>query len=112
MTHKSAWLAAAAVLALSAASTPITLPALAATATPEASSAEVVAPKFGSWGFDKTGEDRSASPGVDFFRYANGAWVDRQEIPADRTRFGNFDLLLVLSEARTRLLIEDAAAGR
>jgi putative endopeptidase len=110
MTKKTVWLAAAAVIALGAASAPFSLPALAA--TPEAPSADVAAPKFGTWGYDKTGEDPSASPGADFYRYANGAWVDHQEIPADRTRFGNFDRLLILSETRTRLLIEDAAASR
>ena len=33
------------------------------------------------------------------------------QIPADKTRYGNFDVLNVLSEARTRLLIENAGAG-
>jgi putative endopeptidase len=72
----------------------------------------VAAPKFGVWGFDATGQDRSASPGADFYRFANGAWLDRTTIPPDRVRFGNFDVLATLSETRTRRLIEDAAAGQ
>ncbi len=69
-------------------------------------------PRYGNWGFDLTGMDRSVSPGDDFYTWANGAWFKRTEIPADRTRFGNFDALAVLSEARVRAIIEDAAAGK
>ena len=69
-------------------------------------------PRYGDWGFDLTGMDRSVSPGDDFYSWANGEWFKRTEIPADRTRFGNFDALAVLSEARVRAIIEDAAAGR
>src|SRR5580704_15558191 len=72
---------------------------------------DVVAPKYGAWGYDATGRDLTVSPGTDFFRYADGAWYDREVIPADRTRFGVFDRLVELSENRTRLLIEQAAAG-
>ena len=69
-------------------------------------------PRYGDWGFDLTGMDRSISPGDDFYSWANGAWFKRTEIPSDRTRFGNFDALSVLSEARVRSIIEDAAAGK
>ncbi len=69
-------------------------------------------PRYGAWGFDLTGMDRSVKPGDDFFNWASGAWFQRTEIPSDRTRFGNFDALAILSEARTRAIIEDAAAGR
>ena len=31
----------------------------------------------------------SAKPGDDFFRYVNGAWMDRTEIPADRVTLGH-----------------------
>ncbi|MDR3510656.1 MAG: M13-type metalloendopeptidase [Caulobacteraceae bacterium] len=72
----------------------------------------VATPKYGAWGFDAGGEDRSVAPGTDFFGFANGTWLAKEVIPADRARYGNFDVLSVLSENRTRLLIEDAAAGR
>jgi putative endopeptidase len=74
--------------------------------------AALESPRYGDWGFDLTGMDRSVSPGDDFYTWANGAWFKRTEIPADRTRFGNFDALSVLSEARVRSIIEDAAAGK
>ncbi|QUD86337.1 M13 family metallopeptidase [Phenylobacterium montanum] len=101
---KSLFLASCAVIALSAFT-----PAVAGDA-PDA--AAVATPHYGTWGYDLTGEDKAASPGADFFRFANGAWSDHAEIPADRVRFGNFDKLYVLSENRTRLIIESAAAGQ
>ena len=39
-------------------------------------------------GVDAAGIDRSVQPGDDFFRYANGAWYARTEIPADRSSWG------------------------
>ena len=69
-------------------------------------------PRYGAWGFDLTGMDRSVRPGDDFYMWASGAWNARTEIPSDRTRFGNFDALSILSEARTRAIIEDSEAGK
>lgn len=39
--------------------------------------------------------DLSVSPGQDFWRYANGGWLDRTKIPADRGRFGIVDQLVL-----------------
>ena len=72
----------------------------------------LASPKYGTWGFDMSGMDRSVKPGDDFFKFANGKWAERTEIPADRTRFGNFDKLSVLSEARQHAILDDAAAGK
>jgi putative endopeptidase len=72
---------------------------------------DTASPHYGTWGYDATGQDRKTAPGVDFYRYANGAWIDREQIPSDRSRFGNFDKLSMLSENRTRLLIESAGAA-
>ncbi|EWS99926.1 peptidase M13 [Intrasporangium oryzae NRRL B-24470] len=54
--------------------------------------------------------DRSTRPQDDLFRFVNGTWLDTTEIPADRARFGTFDLLREESTARVRDLIEAAAA--
>ena len=70
----------------------------------------VTTPHYGSWGFDRSGEDTAVKPGDDFFRYANGAWLKRVDIPSDRTRFGNFDILSVLSENRVHAILEQASA--
>ncbi|TXE12766.1 M13 family metallopeptidase [Seonamhaeicola algicola] len=37
--------------------------------------------------------DTSVKPSDDFFRYVNGKWLDNNEIPDDRTRWGSFDEL-------------------
>ncbi|ALL12044.1 M13 family metallopeptidase [Caulobacter henricii] len=68
-------------------------------------------PRYGAWGFDTSGMDTSVKPGEDFYKFANGAWDARTEIPSDRTRYGNFDKLSELSEARTKAIIEAAAAN-
>ncbi len=65
--------------------------------------------KYGAWGFDLTARDLKTRPGDDFFRYANGAWLDRTPIPADRSavslRFYESDL----AEARLRTILEESA---
>jgi putative endopeptidase len=37
--------------------------------------------------------DKNTKPTENFFRYVNGIWLDKTEIPADRTRWGSFDEL-------------------
>ncbi len=76
------------------------------------SAVSLESPRYGAWGFDLTGMDRSVKPGDDFYQWASGAWATRTQIPSDRTRFGMFDTLSILSEARTRAIIEDAVAGK
>ncbi|MBO9558168.1 MAG: M13 family metallopeptidase [Caulobacter sp.] len=82
--------------------------------TPAAPTAPVSleSPRYGAWGFDLSGMNTSVKPGDDFYKYANGAWDERTTIPSDRTRYGNFDKLAELSEARTRAIIEGAAADK
>ena len=70
------------------------------------------AQRFGSFGLDLSGRDTSVKPGADWNRYANGAWDQRTPIPADRSSYGMFTVLADLSEARTRTIVQEAAAGR
>ncbi len=37
--------------------------------------------------------DTSVKPNNDFFRFVNGTWLDKTEIPSDKTRWGSFDEL-------------------
>jgi putative endopeptidase len=37
--------------------------------------------------------DLKAKPNQDFFRFVNGSWLDKTQIPADKTRWGSFDEL-------------------
>lgn len=61
-------------------------------------------------GIDPASLDRSVRPQDNLFRFVNGTWLDTTEIPADRARFGSFDLLREQSTARVHELIEEAAA--
>ncbi len=67
-------------------------------------------PKFGAFGFDATGIDTATRPGDDFFRYANGAWVDRTEIPADKAGYSLRLQMSDLTEKRLHEMMEAAAA--
>ena len=51
--------------------------------------------------------DRSVKPGDDFYRYANGGWIKRAEIPPDRSSIGIADSLVDLSQKRVAGLIEE-----
>src|SRR5690606_32391549 len=51
------------------------------------------APRDRSSGIQLDYIDASVSPSEDFFRYANGNWLKSTEIPADKARYGAFDML-------------------
>ena len=53
--------------------------------------------------------DHSVKPGDDFYHYANGEWIKRTEIPADRAEVGRFFRLADLSNKRTADLIAEIA---
>ena len=67
-------------------------------------------PENGAWGVDLTGMDESVAPGDDFFRYVNGRWLDRTEIPADKLEAGGLMALQDKALEETRAIVEDAAA--
>jgi putative endopeptidase len=68
------------------------------------------APRYGTWGFDLNGRDTSVRPGDSFMRYANGAALDRLQIPSDRTSYGSFNLLRELSDNRVKVMIDALVA--
>jgi predicted metalloendopeptidase len=86
------WFAAAAVLAFSAAAD--TAPAL-----------------KDATGIDQAALDPSVKPGDDFFAYANGSWIKKTEIPADRSSYGTFQIVDDLTDKRTAELIRAAGTG-
>jgi putative endopeptidase len=73
--------------------------------------ATVEATRYGSWGFDTAGMDRSVKPGDDFYGFVNGTWAKNTTIPADRSSYGAFAVLRDLSEARLRKLVESYRLG-
>jgi putative endopeptidase len=80
-------------------------------AAPAAAADTTAATSYGAWGFDITGMDRSVKPGDDWFRFVNGSWVARTQIPADRSSYGAFAVLRDLSEQRLRSLISGYSAA-
>src|SRR5262250_316672 len=52
--------------------------------------------------------DPAVKPGNDFFRYSNGGWIQRTEIPADRASVGAFLVLRDKSDKRVKGLVDQA----
>ena len=77
------------------------------TALAAAQVAATAKPQYGTFGFDLAGMDRSVAPGDDFFEYANGTWIKNNQIPADKSRYGMFNVLDDLSKERTRTIIDE-----
>jgi putative endopeptidase len=66
----------------------------------------------GSLGIDVSGMDRTVRPQDDFFRFVNGAWADKTEIPPDKSRYGSFVMLQDDSQSAVREILERAAAQK
>ena len=54
--------------------------------------------------------DLSADPAKDFYRYANGGWLDANPVPADEAAFGVFHEIEKRNQLVLRSILEDAAA--
>jgi len=61
-------------------------------------------------GIDLGNIDSNYRPQDDFYRYVNGGWLDRTEIPGDQSNYGSFSELFDESEIASRTIIEAAAA--
>jgi putative endopeptidase len=61
-------------------------------------------------GFDLANLDRSVSPSVDFYQFANGGWLAKHPIPAEMPRFGRFNLLAEKNLLVLRSILARAAA--
>lgn len=62
-------------------------------------------------GIDISGFDTQVRPQDDFFRYVNGTWLERTEIPADKSNYGAFNALSDKAETDLLAIIEEAAAS-
>ena len=67
------------------------------------------APATPEHGIDLSYIDKSIVPGDDFFHFANGAWIARTEIPADRAAINVFSRLADVSNKQVAAIVEDAA---
>jgi predicted metalloendopeptidase len=59
-------------------------------------------------GIDTTNFDRSIRPQDDFYRFVNGGWVRRTEIPQDASSWGAFNELHERSRAALHTIVEEA----
>jgi putative endopeptidase len=55
--------------------------------------------------------DLAADPACDFYRFANGGWMDQNEIPADESSWGAFHEVHRRNEETLHALLERAASG-
>ncbi|TAJ69020.1 MAG: peptidase M13 [Phenylobacterium sp.] len=108
---KTAWLAAACAAALLAAA-PAAFAADTAAIAPETPARDLSkAPRMGPWGFDMAGRDTASAAGRSLFEYANGTYMQKLTIPADRSTYGAFNVLDELSKDRMRAVVDKAAAN-
>ncbi|MEO5719272.1 MAG: peptidase M13, partial [Chthoniobacterales bacterium] len=67
-------------------------------------------PQYGAWGFDLAGANTKTKPGDDFFRYANGTWLDKTQIPPDKPAYSLRLAMTDLTEQRLHEIMEAASA--
>ena len=53
----------------------------------------VIAQEVLKSGIELSNVDQSIRPQDDFYRYVNGTWLDKTEIPADKSSYGSFTAL-------------------
>ena len=61
-------------------------------------------------GLDLDGFDTTVRPQDDLFASVNGKWLAETELPADRARWGTFDMLRDQSEDDVKALVEEVSA--
>jgi predicted metalloendopeptidase len=59
-------------------------------------------------GLDLSAMDTTVSPKEDFFKFINGTWLEKTEIPEDRGRWGSFDELRKNTSNSVLQLLENA----
>ena len=55
--------------------------------------------------------DLNANPKDDFYQFVNGGWLDKTEIPADKTRWGTYDELRQKTNLDALEILKDAVAN-
>ena len=62
-------------------------------------------------GISKENMNLKAKPGDNFEEYVNGSWLKKNKIPADKSSYGVFDMLLDKSQKDVKAIIEEASKG-
>lgn len=60
-------------------------------------------------GFDPESMNLSVKPGDDFYEYAEGAWIKSHPVPADKSRYGETEMIKDRTYDRIRKIVESAA---
>ena len=55
--------------------------------------------------------DKKVRPNDNFFRYVNGIWLDKTEIPSDRTSWGSFNELLKKTDKDAMEILKEATTN-
>ncbi|WP_422359926.1 M13 family metallopeptidase [Reichenbachiella sp.] len=55
--------------------------------------------------------DTTVAPNNDFYRYTNGGWLDKTEIPSDRSAWGSFHELFEYNEKVLSFVLDEATKG-
>lgn len=62
--------------------------------------------ELGSWGFDAAGMDHDVSPGNNFYRFANGAWLKNTPIPDDEAIWHSMSILDLQAKQDLKIILE------
>ncbi len=63
-------------------------------------------------GIDVDAIDKTCKPCDDFWRFANGAWLDKNPIPASRANWGTMSVMAEGNRERLRVILEAAALAK
>jgi putative endopeptidase len=88
---------------------PTAIPA--AAAQPGAGADPVAHAQVGAWGLDLAARDTTVKPGDDFYRFADGKWLDANQIPPDRTTWTSFVQLADRAQHNIREIVEALPQG-
>jgi len=108
MRNQAFGLAAALLATTMLAGAPASAQESSGAASASASTANVQAVRFGTWGVDIGTRDLSVNPGDDFQRYASGKWLAANAIPADKSQNGVGSELNDRNQEQLRAIITGA----
>lgn len=60
-----------------------------------------------NWGFDTRDIDKAVRPQDDFYRYVNGGWLKKNQIPPTESRWGSFLILRYETEKKLKMIVTD-----
>jgi putative endopeptidase len=65
-----------------------------------------------AYGIDPANMDFGVSPREDFYRFANGGWLEQTEIPDDKSSYGTFTELYDITLEQLLAILDEAVSGQ